>query len=81
MCRHSAPTIQRSEQALDGILQYRGVGAHVTGFPERLVDDRVERDSAPNKLAALRLGVRSLRPCRRERAGKSDCDLGRQIGK
>ena len=29
MCRNSAPTIQRPEQAMDGCLQYRRVVAHI----------------------------------------------------
>ena len=80
MRRNSAPTIERSEQAVDGGLQCRRVVAQMAGFSERLVDYRFERDDAPDELAPLGLRVRQLRPRQCQRAGKSARDVGRQIG-
>src|SRR5258708_39143812 len=78
MCRNSAPTIQRSEQAVDGCLQNRRVVAHVAGFSERLVDDRVERNDALDEIASLGLRIRQLRSRQCQHAAKSTCDLNSQ---
>ena len=80
MCRNSAPTIQGSEQAVDGALQHRGAVAHVTGLSERLVDHRVKRDDPPNEFAPLGLRIRQLRARQRQHAGKPACDLCGQTG-
>jgi hypothetical protein len=53
----------------------------VAGFPERLINDGVERDDAPDELAALGFRVRQLSLCKSEHAAKSTHDLGRKICK
>ena len=80
MDRNPAPTIERSEQAVDGRLQRRRVVANLAGFAEHLVDDRVELNDASNERTSLGLRVRQLRSRESQHAGKSAHDLGRQIG-
>ena len=80
MCGNSTPTIERSEQAVDGGLQCRRVVAQVAGFSERLVDCRFERDHAADELAPARLRVRQFRAGGGQHAGKSLPYRNPQIG-
>jgi hypothetical protein len=80
ICRNSAPTIQGSEQAVDGALQCRRTVADVTGLSERLVDHRVKRDDTPDEFAPLGSRIRQLRARQRQHAGKPACDLCGQTG-
>ena len=80
MCGNSTPTIERSEQAVDGGLQCRRVVAQVAGFSERLVDCRFERDHAADELAPARLRVRQFLPGKGQHVGKSARYRNPQIG-
>src|ERR1700732_4120385 len=78
MGRDPSPSIERSEQAVDGCLQCQRVEAYVAGFSEGLISCRFERDDAAEELAPCGLRVRRLRP--RQRTGESACGLGCQVG-
>ena len=71
MCRDPAPAIERSEQPMDGGLKCRRVVAHLAGFSDRLVDQRVERDHPPHQFAPLGLRIRELRPSQCQHAGEA----------
>ena len=57
MGRDPPPSIERSEQAVDGSLQCQRVEAHMAGFSEGLVNRRFERDDAAKELALVALAL------------------------
>ena len=56
------PARKRAEQAVQHLLQHRRTMADLGEFPDRRVDDRVERDNAPNIIAPHRPCIGNVRP-------------------
>ena len=68
MVRHCAPSSECGEQTVHGSLQYRRVIADLRGFPEGLVDQRIEGDDTTDEVAPDRLRVGKFGPGHRQRA-------------
>ena len=73
--RHRAPADQSGEQAVDRCLQHWRMVAELRRFPERLVDDRVERDNPSYELAPNWLSIREIGSGQRQCVGKPARDL------